>query len=516
MSESSVIIEENKNLPLNKGLFILLASILLSTIFNILFYGKIPGISYLLFTAAFYILFFINFRNTDICKATLNNFLLLFILLLSLTYTLFTNEVFMVFNTLALPILVVSHTMLVTNKNQYTWFKFYFITDIIYGFFYGAFAFIFKPFAVIRDLLKLNTEKSQHTNFKKVSLGLLISVPLLFIIIPLLSSADSTFGNIFKDFGKLFTNLNTSELKFRFILFIIITFLTFSYMWFLTLPNKTKEPSDKDLIKSTEVFDPVTVITILISINLVYMIFVIIQFSYLFSQPENLSYAQYARKGFFELILVTLINLTILLSTIHLTKKADIKVNTTLKVLNMFLIFCTGIMLISAHFKMSLYQKIYGYTYLRVFTQAFMLYILALLIATLCKILFNKIHVLKLYIIISLIAYTLINFANVDTIIAKNNIARYRTDSKQLDIYYLTNLSYEAVPELLEFLPELKQKDSKLAAILENDLYRKKNNLKNFNNWQSFNFSIEKAKKALSKYELKYDSSVGNDRYMFD
>lgn len=518
MSELSVKSKENRDLPLNKSVILLLISLLLSTLFNILFYDKTPGISYLIYALTFYVLFFINFKNTDIniTKSGLNNINLIFILLLSLTYTLFTNDVFMVLNILSIPLLVVAHTLILTNKSKNKWFKFSFLSDMVYGIFYGAFAFFFKPISMLGKYLKISTDKSKYTNLKKISLGLLISVPLLFIIIPLLSSADSAFNNIFKDFFELFASIDISEIKFRIILFVIVFGLTFSYMYFLTLPNENKEVNIEKSNKPNQAFDPITVITVLISINIVYVIFAFLQFSYLFSLPKNLSYSEYARKGFFELVLVTLINLTILLLTIHLTKKNTAKTAISLKILNILLIFCTIVMLISAFFRMYLYEQVYGFTYLRVFTHSFMLYIFALLMATLYKIFADKVHILKLYIIISLVAYTLINYANVDVFIAKNNIARFHNDSKQLDINYLTNLSYEAVPELLEFLPELKEKAPQTAAILENDLYIKKNNLKDFNAWQSFNFSINRAKEALAKYDLKYDATAEKNRYIPD
>ena len=53
------------------------------------------------------------------------------------------------------------------------------------------------------------------------------------------------------------------------------------------------------------------------SINFVYILFVSVQFAYLFSgdgeMPFGLNHAEYARKGFFELLAVTMINLSIFL-----------------------------------------------------------------------------------------------------------------------------------------------------------------------------------------------------------
>ncbi|MDP4179260.1 MAG: DUF4173 domain-containing protein, partial [Bacillota bacterium] len=480
MSEFSTK-NENQTISVNKGFFILITSLIISIIFNILFYGKIPGISCIIFVSFSYSLFFINFKNSFKAKINFQNLVFLFILLLSLYYSLFANEIFTVLNVMVLFVLILIHTMLSCEKNTREWFQFSFINDILYGLFYGMFAYIFKPITVLANIKVFNKPDNKNNNVKKVFIGLIISLPLLLIIILLLSSADAVFGNFMSSFTKIFKNINMPEVIGRSFIIVIIFAFTFSYLWFLSLPkneiNKNRVQrnysnineisssngininNEAGLKKSLSVFDPIIVITVLVSINLVYLLFTMIQFTYLFGSinhnlPQNLTYAEYARKGFFELVLVTLINLIIILATGSFTKINSNKIYAAVKVLNSFLVFCTGVMLFSAHFRMSLYEETYGYTYLRIFTHAFMIFIFVLLIISLIKIWNQKLVVLKYYIIVSLIAYILINFVNVDSIIAKNNIERYH-HSEEIDVSYLTQLSYDAVPQLLDFLPEL-------------------------------------------------------------
>ena len=52
------------------------------------------------------------------------------------------------------------------------------------------------------------------------------------------------------------------------------------------------------------------------------------------------------------------------------------------------------------------------------------------------------------------------NFANVDVIIAKNNINRYN-ETKQIDMVYLKGLSYDAVPEMQNLLASVKDLSDK-------------------------------------------------------
>ena len=142
-----------------------------------------------------------------------------------------------------------------------------------------------------------------------------------------------------------------------------------------------------------------------------------------------------------------------------------------MKVLNSALVVCTFIMLLSAHFRMSLYEEVYGFTYLRVLTHAFMGYLIVLFVVTLCKIWYQTLHLLKSYIVISIIAYSLVNYVNVDSIIVKHNIERYNKGNP-IDILYLTTLSYDVVPKLVDFVNSTS--DQGLAKQLENELTHKK------------------------------------------
>lgn len=514
MSEINLEIE-NKELSQKNSILILIGSILLGTLFNTLFYGKLPAISVLIFVIAFYILFFIIFRAKLVIDFSMRNVLILFILLLSATYSIYTNPMFMLFNIFAIFLLMVVHTILIANKNKHNWYDYRFLHDLANGIFHDAFVYTLKPVKMISDLIniKLKINNSEHTTFKKVILGLLISLPLLFIVIGLLSSADAVFENLIDVIPNILKNININSFLIQLIIIIVISLLVFSYIWSLSIKRSNENASSSmDKYTHNNFFDPVIVITILIMICLVYSLFTFIQFTYLFGSlshvlPKNITYAAYARRGFWELVAVTLINLTILLTNINLTDKTNNKTNIPIRFLNCFLIFCTVIMLFSAHFRMSLYEKVYGYTYLRFFTHTFMLYIFVLLLIVFVKVWYEKLSLAKHYLIISLIAYTLLNFSNVDSFIANKNIERYHETGK-LDIYYLSNLSYEAVPQMVKLLPELKHKDPISATKLENQLFTYKNQLRRWNHWQSFNFSIVKTKNLLSHYNFKYDNAT--------
>ena len=122
-------------------------------------------------------------------------------------------------------------------------------------------------------------------------------------------------------------------------------------------------------------------------INIVYLLFSIVQFSYLYGGgnnilPSEFTYSEYARKGFFELVAVTIINFTILLSSMKFIKKGNKTINIISNVFLTLLVVFTLNMLFSAHYKMSLYEQTYGFTYLRIFVHLFMIMLFMLLIVS--------------------------------------------------------------------------------------------------------------------------------------
>jgi hypothetical protein len=248
-------------------------------------------------------------------------------------------------------------------------------------------------------------------------------------------------------------------------------------------------------------WDPIISITILMAINCVYLVFTLIQFAYMFGSlnnalPSDFTYAEYARRGFFELLMVTLINFSLLLSSIRFTRKDGNLVARAVRILHSLLILCTVVILASAYFRMSLYEAVYGYTYLRVLTQSFMIFLFVLFLIAFYKIWNEHISLLKPYIVIGIIAYLILNFVNIDVLITNNNIDRYIKTGK-LDTHYLRSLSYDSIPVLVNLL-----KDENAPADMKNNLLEQQKELSKNQKWQSFNLSRQRAKQVLSQAKL--------------
>jgi hypothetical protein len=483
-----------------KKYWLLLYGLIIGGSFDIFFYNKTLGISYLIFIVLILVVLLVSFWGS---LKKLNNLAWLFtvpILLISSTFFIYSNQVLKILNYLIVPILIIMLSSLVANLNKSDWSDIRFIGDIAKRIFV-PFGFIHRPFLTLSKMADRGGKDSKSRVLLKVILGILISIPILAIILWLLSSADIVFKNIF-------INIPLLKIFKHFLIIILVSVYGICFLWALLKAFDERKESTYNKIEWKLFLDPVVLLTILILINAIYTVFSFIQFTYLFGGssfilPSHFTYAEYARRGFVELIIVTIINFGILIFGITFVKKDSKRIFVALRAFLTFLVIFTFILLISAFYRMLVYEQAYGFTYLRIFVQAFMIMLFFLFVINIIYIWYQKLPIIKSYFIISLAVYIIMNFANVDIIIAKNNINRY-FETGQIDMVYLKGLSYDAVPEMqrlfmsVEVSPDSKEKQ--MAKEILEYFKERKVDLKNQKSWQSYNISKDKAEKIIGQY----------------
>ncbi|MFZ5643647.1 MAG: DUF4153 domain-containing protein [Bacillota bacterium] len=477
-----------------------LLSLILAVFFDYLFYSKPFGISYPIYVLSFLALFYWSCSNRIAIRNPFGWFILIPAILLSSAFFIHSNPVLHFINIFMVPVLITWYTLLVSGCSLSLAYP-DMIKIIALKMVSAPLANTFEPYKIILQSLKKNKTDSSNQTKKKIMLGLVISVPMLSIVVFLLSSADMVFSYYLSNIFIVIPDINFPSLVSQIMLIAAVFSYTFGFLWSFNneRPIKPSGPPCKNL-------HPVTLITVLVMLNIVYALFSLIQFSYLYggqenSLPANFSYAEYARKGFFELVTVTIINFSIFLAAIRHTGYVSKPTENLLKVFLSLLIMFTLNMLFSAHFKMSLYEEAYGLTYLRVFVHAFILLLFLLLIVGLIKTWYNKIPMAKIYIVATITVYTALNYVNVDKLIAKSNIQLFHKTG-HIDINYLANLSYDAVPLLTVFLKQYPSTSEESSEQVYNSLnYRKKELKQHSQYWQSFNYSKLKARKSLDSME---------------
>lgn len=443
----------------------------------LMFYNNCFGINVMIFNIIFLIFLIIYFKKNDLIK---NKFGLLFtipILLLSMTYSLY-NNVFSILNCIVIPILYIL-MFIYTIKPTY---KFSLFLETIFNS-------IFMPFDYIDRLFKDVKEKvigslKINDNTKRVIKSLIIVLPIILVILLLLSSADMVFGSMFDGLFDLVEKISFNNIIGR-IVFIVILF-TYIGATLYYLKNRFSTSLYKE--KDSKVIDNYTINILLTSLNFIYIIFDFIQIkSLLLHQVGNtITYAEYAREGFFQLMFISLINLIIIL----LSKKS--KNTNYIKISSICMILLTLIIIMSSIYRMYLYESMYGYTVLRLLVYVTLFTEIILIIPTISYILKSKVNILKYYMIIITSIYTLINLVSIDYVIAQNNIRRYYKTDK-IDLYYLSNYRTDNIVLLKELY---ENSDEELKESLDNYFLDMKDNI-DMNSVFEFNFSKNKAIKIL-------------------
>jgi hypothetical protein len=498
--------EQSELVKRNEMIRTMILALCVGIIHYILFNSEGIGISYPLFAGVLYAYLFWGLRNKLSHGVDLEYMLIVPIALLSLTFFIFSNPLLHVLNFLAIPLLIVAQTIRMGELKRHLGQPFHYVGDLFKQTIVSSFAYFPQPLKLLITLL-LNRSGSRNKSMLKIGLGLLLTLPLLIVVVPLLASADSVFQEQIAGWQEMFTKINLGSFLFRIIWIVIVSSYLFGYLWALLHPRvkPVKEIPDVDWGNGTvEAYRPLSLdttvaLTILFVVNAVYLLFTIVQFSYFFAAgdgilPDGTNYAEYARRGFAELVVVTVINFNLLLGSILWVKtEGSPHLKLFLKVMLSILVASTIVMLISAHLRLSLYEAAYGYTITRILVHAFMLFLAVLLVLSLIRVWMDRMPLLKPFICVMLFAWLLINFINIDVIIAKNNLQRY-TLSGKIDLSYFNALSYDIVPYLVRYNEmELDKPDglNKLLLNMKIRLARK------HTDWQAFNLAQYHAMEAL-------------------
>ena len=422
---------------------ILIGALFLSLWQSLLFWKQDLGISVLLFTIP------IIWITTKLLKGNIKNKKALLIsipiIVLSSTYFIFDNLTFYLINIVLIPILYLIMVIWAISDFQ--------IKSIIYK----IILMIFEPLNYIGDVIRavlkefnpkekdeqIGEKKEKNNIFKAVCFTGIIAL----IVIGLLCSADNEFAKIFSTIFKDINIFNVSELTGR-IIIIIIAFFYFAgfFMNMLDKENGLKEFEKDEKAEKKESYTIRMMITVL---NLVYLVFCFTQIKVLFTE-QNIKYSEFARKGFFQLMIVSLINIVMILKANNKNLRENEKQDKYKKTMCIVMVIFTLVIIISAFARMTLYQQNYGYTRLRVLVDLTLITEIILLIPTVIYILENKINLIKTYFVIIVTMYCIVNFVNIDKFIVKNNINRYK-ETGNIDLNYLIEMNNtDLVEQLLE------------------------------------------------------------------
>ena len=287
---------------------------------------------------------------------------------------------------------------------------------------------------------------------KTILLGLLITVPLTIVVAVLLASADSGIEHMFSEIGNL--PFETVRPIFFQILLGFLAGLWLFAVWFSAAQRKKQAfPADEQYAKKLSALRVIPNLGLYAGITpicLLYLIYVISQTSYFLSAfagrlPDGMIYSEYARRGFFELCAVAVINLLVILVLTGCAKKGGAERPKALTVYACILCLFTLFIIATAVAKMVLYISAYGMTPLRIYTTWFMLLLAAVFLLLLIRQFTAKLHTAAVLTGVFIVMFGGLCFSRPDARIAEYNIRRYAQGTlNDLDVDMLCDLSDDA------------------------------------------------------------------------
>jgi Domain of unknown function (DUF4173) len=358
------------------------------------------------------------------------------------------------------------------------------VVDYAGGLAAAGFAALGGAFPVIAEDIRWRELGGNARRAVAVARGLAIAVPLLVLFGGLFIAADAIFQSLVRSVVP--SSLSPAE---HIAVVLAWAWVSAGLLRDLVAPRDLPRPA-----RARPTVGIVEIGTVLALVDLLFLAFVVVQFRYLFGgralveSRTDLTYAQYARHGFFELVVVAALVLPLLLLadwTLRRERRRDHAVFAGLAVALVLLLFAV---VASALERLRLYEHAYGLTELRVYATGFVAWLGVVLVwfcATVLRGHRRRFAVGGL--VAGFAAVAAMNVLNPDALIARTNVTRPHVDAG-----YLASLSDDATPTLLRVLPSLPPPQRRrLAAAL---LARTPSG-----DWRSWNLDRRRAAAAIER-----------------
>lgn len=353
---------------------------------------------------------------------------------------------------------------------------------LFYALMEGVFVAWLEPFVILTLssgwFKRLQLSNDQAARVGQVIRGLMLTFMVVLVFGALLASADRVFGDMVNGLFSIlspgsFANAMTQISIIG--MFAWLSMIGFKLLVIGTSVADMDQPEDE----KKKVGFRLTMIEsgmILISVNLMFLVFMLIQARYLFGGEANITaqgytYAEYARRGFEELLLVSAMTMALILTLDSITVGRQERF---FKGLALALVGLTLLLLLAAFFRLDLYENAYGYTRIRVMSGVFMLWLAVLFGFVVWDLLWRDRRLFGIGCVVASAGFLLtLNVMNMDGFIASRNIERFE-ETGRLDVIYLLTLSDDALPVVAQLVgdPRLSEEDrSRLSRSLGWALY---------------------------------------------
>ncbi len=494
-------------MPRSSSRFIL-AALLVGWAVDFFFYSKTIGVSFILWTALVLAAVGFSAYGERVRLARASYVLMAAILLLALIPFL-RREPFSIL--IAVVLALGALILLAATLRSGHWLHFRTWDTLLAGIQVMFYA-VVRPFDLRKSRGEISAESGEptanHRNARRqmyaVLRGLLLALPLVLILGALLASADIVFADRVRDLLAVFQLERLPEYIFRLFYILVLAFGFCGALLHAVLPRKQVERPDPNRPLLKPFLGWTETVVVLVSVNALFLFFVLLQFQYLFGGEANITaagytYSEYARRGFSELVMVALISLLLYLTLGTVSQRGTQARARSFQGLTILLMGLVLVILGSALQRLVLYEHAYGFTRLRTYTFIFIPWLAVLLLTTIGLELSRRSYRFGLALLLVVLGFGLtFGVLNLDGFIVRQNVQR-ALSGEELDGAYLSTLSSDAVPALYGYYtqPDL---DPAVRAVLGAELACRAAGLQDepARSWQSFTYSEARARDILS------------------
>ena len=366
------------------------------------------------------------------------------LLLLSISFALYENPFFKPFTMLAFPVLLAlfySYAW-IERKNEIDWDAFFIIKIVKH-----VLSFLTFLLTSVKLLFYTvyNKEKTKNGMLKRVLIGITLLLVALFIIVPLLSSADPVFALKLKPFYDAVTKILSASIVAKIIVFAVLSIVSLTGLMAWGRPREITNNS-KDIK-----LDIVMTSIVLGGIFAVYLLFLFIQLDRLwvgalpfdFKETENL-----VKSGFWQLLFLSLLNLAIFFFLYRKT------VSVGQKLLGIFS-FASVLLLVSSAHRMALYVTHYGFSYEKFYASYTVLFCIILFLWLISQLFQSKKSNVIIFLVFQfLLMFALVSIFPVELFILKSNMALVTKPDTKIKLFEMAMLSPDILTQIKKYKEE--------------------------------------------------------------
>ncbi|MBO4208913.1 DUF4153 domain-containing protein [Micromonospora echinofusca] len=312
------------------------------------------------------------------------------------------------------------------------------------------FSLVAAPIAAFRGLpwVRRHIRPSKDPGIVRRIVGSVAATVVVLVVFgALLSSADVAFSALL---GDLFPEVSAGSVVSWLFLLVVGALIAVAAVYTLAAPPDLSTV-DRTSTRRIGVGEWAPAIG---GLTLLFGGFVAVQFTVLFGgqrhvlRTTGLSYAEYARSGFWQLVIVTLLTLAVLGGVTRWARRDRPVERALLRVLLGLLSALSIVIVVSALSRMYTYQKVYSFTGERIFVMAFELLLGAVFLLIMAAGLrWRGTWIPRTTVGLAVLMLLSLAVLNPEDYAARRNIARYE-QTGEIDAWYLRALSADATPAL--------------------------------------------------------------------